>query len=53
MRPPAQRGFGLDLVEREVSHNLLGHSQIDFTPQGLSVSIDFVARPDRGSLAIG
>ena len=37
--PPAHRGFGLRLVEKETAYNLGGHAEFDFTPKGLAVRI--------------
>ncbi len=42
---PAQRGFGLKLVERETAHSLGGAAEIDFDPAGLAVRIAFT-KPD-------
>lgn len=38
---PTRRGFGLKLVEREISYNLSGHSSVAFNPDGLKATIVF------------
>jgi two-component sensor histidine kinase len=38
---PMRRGFGLKLVEREVSYSLGGRSDVAFNPDGLEATIAF------------
>ena len=37
VRPPEQRGFGMTLIERGISHDLSGHAVVEFAPEGLRV----------------
>ncbi len=37
--PPARRGFGLKLVEKETAYNLGGKAEFAFSPEGLAVRI--------------
>ena len=39
-----ERGFGMRLVERQISYSLAGHVDFDWTPTGLTVTLDFPVR---------
>jgi two-component sensor histidine kinase len=39
VRPPVRRGFGLELIERSVAHELDGQVVLDYRVEGLSCDI--------------
>ena len=39
MRPPVRRGFGLELIERSVAHELGGQAVLDYPVEGVSCEI--------------
>ena len=39
VRPPVRRGFGLELIERSVAHELGGQAVLDYRVEGLSCEI--------------
>ena len=39
VRPPVRRGFGLELIERSVAHELGGEAVLDYRVEGLSCEI--------------
>jgi two-component sensor histidine kinase len=39
VRPPVRRGFGLELIERSVAHELGGQAVLDYRVEGLSCDI--------------
>jgi PAS domain S-box-containing protein len=49
VRPPVRRGFGLELIERSVAHELDGQAVLDYRVEGLSCEITV---PFTGSVGI-
>jgi two-component system CheB/CheR fusion protein len=43
---PARRGFGTQLIRREVEHDLDGSARIDFAPTGVEVVLTVPLNPD-------
>ena len=43
---PAGRGFGSDLIEREMRHDLQGDVTTTFRPEGLQVELTIPWRPE-------
>jgi two-component sensor histidine kinase len=41
VQPARRRGFGLKLIEKEISYNLRGECDITFAPSGLLARIGF------------
>ena len=39
VRPPVRRGFGLELIERSVAHELGGHAVLDYPVEGVSCEL--------------
>jgi two-component sensor histidine kinase len=39
VQPPVRRGFGLELIERSVAHELGGHAVLDYRLEGLSCDV--------------
>jgi two-component system CheB/CheR fusion protein len=39
VRPPARRGFGLTLIERGLAHELNGHAEVRFLPDGVQARL--------------
>jgi two-component sensor histidine kinase len=35
VRAPTRRGFGLELIDRSVTHEFAGEVEVDFAPDGL------------------
>jgi PAS domain S-box-containing protein len=52
VRPPARRGFGINLIERSVAYELDGQATLDYRSEGLSCEID-VPLPCAGTGAGG
>jgi two-component system CheB/CheR fusion protein len=48
-RRPSRRGFGTNLIERELSHTLDGTASFEFTAEGFSATISFPFDPKRMS----
>jgi len=41
VRPPARKGFGSRLIEQGLAHELGGHAQLRFLPEGVHCTINF------------
>ena len=41
MEPPLHRGFGTELIERQVRHDLRGTVGFEFAPEGLRAELAF------------
>jgi two-component system, chemotaxis family, CheB/CheR fusion protein len=53
---PTRRGFGTELIERELKHVLEAQTRFDYKPGGLEISMQIPIRPDRvrlGSAGVG
>jgi len=46
VRPPQRRGFGTRLIERGLSADLKGRTQIDFRPEGVTARLEAPRLPD-------
>lgn len=49
--PPPQPGFGLHLIEGELRYSIDGETRFDFTPEGLSATLE--ASFDRNLMSLG
>jgi two-component sensor histidine kinase len=47
--PPERRGFGCQLIERSVAHELDGMVQLEFLPQGVRCRVEIPLQPGPGS----
>ncbi len=48
VQPPTRRGFGMELIEHGIAHDLQGESKLNFDPQGLQCSIRIPWTPTVG-----
>ena len=48
-RPPDRRGFGCQLIERSIAHELGGEVELEFLPQGVQCRIEVPLGPGPGS----
>jgi two-component sensor histidine kinase len=39
--PPSRRGFGVELIEKSLTHELGGDAYFEYPPSGLRVRLDF------------
>jgi two-component sensor histidine kinase len=46
LSPPRAKGFGLELIEREVRHGLHGTQETEFAPEGLRLTVELPATPE-------
>jgi two-component system CheB/CheR fusion protein len=44
--PPNRRGFGMDVIERQMKHTLEGSADFDYASDGLKVTLTFPAKPE-------
>ena len=45
VQPPARRGFGSELIQRQLRHDLRGSVELDYAPEGLRATISVPLEP--------
>jgi two-component sensor histidine kinase len=48
-RPPERRGFGCQLIERSIAHELDGAVRLEFPPAGVRCRVEIPLEPGPGS----